>query len=333
MISESFQITIEPISPVFVWSGEVLYNNADYKLLAGKIIVVDIDKALREVGSLDEAFRPEYAREIHGFKLVFSSTFAPNEILMINNNIIPASSLKGLIRTSVLNAMTNQTVFNEVQKNLQGLSNANPKQLSKLLKSVGEPVEELAKVRVPFGRGTFRYDAFSRLLISEPKVENPKFSLDKIEIKETVGNFHKEVYAITFVSGKLTYDVKIVKPSDYGVHSSVKQKDVMISKQVIVNSLKRYSDHVLKKEKSKVANNNKYAEYSKFLESLKTSDNCIPLKIGRFTGHVSKTIELPQQLEATRSQILTRVLRHTWDNRTVKLVKGIGVGWVKLCVT
>jgi len=324
---EQFTITLEPISPIFVWSGERLVADADYKLVGNKLIIIDILKAMKKVSRLEDAFREEFARELYGQKLIFESKTVPQSILMINDYVVPASSLKGLIRTAILNSLIDNTVLNRVKDSLTAISSMNRREALKSVKNVAYPVEELLKVQVQVGRGRYTYDSLNRLLIADPTVKSPHFSLSTVEIKEIAGSYSEEVYAITFDKGVLTYNAEIVKPQNYGVMSNVAQKDAIINKDKIIESLKSFSSYIINKEKDKAL-----GKYKEFLNSLKAEDSCFPLKIGMFTGHISKTVSIPRNLENLRSQVMTRVTGHSWDNRTVKLVNGIGIGWAKVCV-
>jgi CRISPR type III-A-associated RAMP protein Csm5 len=324
---EQFTITLEPISPIFVWSGERLVADADYKLVGNKLIIIDILKAMKKVSRLEDAFREEFARELYGQKLIFESKTVPQSILMINDYVVPASSLKGLIRTAILNSLIDNTVLNRVKDSLTAISSMNRREALKSVKNVAYPVEELLKVHVQVGGGRYTYDSLNRLLIADPTVKSPHFSLSTVEIKEIAGSYSEEVYAITFDKGVLTYNAEIVKPQNYGFRSDVAQKDAIINKDKIIESLKSFSSYIINKEKDKAL-----GKYKEFLNSLKAEDSCFPLKIGMFTGHISKTVSIPRNLENLRSQVMTRVTGHSWDNRTVKLVNGIGIGWAKVCV-
>lgn len=324
---EQFTITLEPISPIFVWSGERLVADADYKLVGNKLIIIDILKAMKKVSRLEDAFREEFARELYGQKLIFESKTVPQLILMINDYVVPASSLKGLIRTAILNSLIDNTVLNRVKDSLTAISSINRRVALKSVKNVAYPVEELLKVQVQVGRGRYTYDSLNRLLIADPTVKSPHFSLSTVEIKEIAGSYSEEVYAITFDKGVLTYNAEIIKPQNYGFRSDVAQKDAIITKDKIIESLKSFSSYIINKEKDKAL-----GKYKEFLNSLKAEDSCFPLKIGMFTGHISKTVSIPRNLENLRSQVMTRVTGHPWDNRTVKLVNGIGIGWAKVCV-
>jgi len=246
---------------------------------------------------------------------------------MINDYVVPASSLKGLIRTAILNSLIDNTVLNRVKDSLTAISSINRRVALKSVKNVAYPVEELLKVQVQVGRGRYTYDSLNRLLIADPTVKSPHFSLSTVEIKEIAGSYSEEVYAITFDKGVLTYNAEIVKPQNYGFRNDVALKDAIITKDKIIESLKSFSSYIINKEKDKAL-----GKYKEFLNSLKAEDSCFPLKIGMFTGHISKTVSIPRSLENLRSQVMTRVTGHSWDNRTVKLVNGIGIGWAKVCV-
>ncbi|MGC9105431.1 MAG: CRISPR-associated protein Csm5 [Thermoprotei archaeon] len=335
MIKESFTIEVSPITPVFVWSGETLYRGADFELVGERLIVADPFKAMGKVKALSDVFREEFAREVRGFKLVFSTPStspAPDRILMINENLIPASTVKGLIRTAVLSRMVNKDVYEEVRSNLEELMRLPKHQIPKRVKEVGGPVELLLKRRLQFGRGTYNYDAFSRLLISDPEVKGFSLSLRLIKVSELVGSFSTQAYAITLDRGTLTYDVKVVQPQNYGVNAQLKALDDLVNKDAIVSALKAYSERVVSSEKEKLKAASKFQEYRKFLDTLKVEGNCFPVKVGMFTGHKAKTIPLPPDLESLRSKVMTKVTEHFWDDSTVKLIDSVGVGWARLCV-
>ena len=325
MIKEEFGIEIEPLTPVFVWSGETLYSNADFRLVNGKIIVIDPYKALGKVKDLKEAFKEDFAREIQGVKLVFQSNTLPNTILMINEYLIPASTVKGLIRTAILNKLADKAVYEKVNENLNQLNALNFKQAVRNVKNVAHPVEMLLKRQLE----RYTYDSLSKLLVSDPKAIGISLSLKKVLVLETVGQFKSETYVIALEKGKLVYDGKILQPKNYGVYSDLRQLDSKITKSFILDSLKEYSKLILEREKKKVG---KLTKYSEFLNSLKVEGNCIPLKIGMFTGHIAKTISLPPNVEKVRESIMTKLTGHLWDNRTVKLIDDLGVGWVRLCI-
>jgi CRISPR/Cas system CSM-associated protein Csm5 (group 7 of RAMP superfamily) len=150
---------------------------------------------------------------------------------MINDYVVPASSLKGLIRTAILNSLIDNTVLNRVKDSLTAISSINRRVALKSVKNIAYPVEELLKVQVQVGRGRYTYDSLNRLLIADPTVKSPHFSLSTVEIKEIAGSYSEEVYAITFDKGVLTYNAEIIKPQNYGFRSDVAQKDAIITKE------------------------------------------------------------------------------------------------------
>ena len=327
MIREEFKVELEPLTPTFVWSGETLYPNADYSLVGGRVIVIDVRKALGKVEKLEEAFREEFAREVQGKKLVFPSDTLPDRIMMVNEYLVPASSIKGLIRTAILNGLSNQEVYDRVRANLRELDSLDYKTATRNLRAVGQPVEMLLRRRV----GNYVYDALSRLLISEPRANNVELSLKKVRVVEVIGDFEAEAYVIALTKGRLVYDCKVLQPTNYGVYSDLKGLDEKISKDFILRSLEAFSKVVIEKERKRVGRA-KLTEYSEFLGSLRAEGNCVPIKVGMFAGHHAKTVALPPDVEATREKLMSRLTGHAWDSRTVKLVDGLGVGWVRLCV-
>ncbi|AWS00435.1 hypothetical protein [Metallosphaera hakonensis] len=335
MIRETFRVELQPITPTFVWSGETLYKGADFDLVDDKIIIVDPFKALGKVKTLREIFREQFVRTLHGFKLIFRSLILPDQILMVNEYLVPASSLKGLIRTAILDRMAKVSplVYKEVSSNLVTLTTLKPSQKLRNVKFVGLPVENLLKESVPFGKRSFTYDALNRLIISDPEIVDLSVSLKKIEILELKGGFRDERYIVSFEKGTLIYDVKILQPSNYGVNPVLRKLDDKVNKREIVDSLQNFSKLVLNSEKEKLKSTDKdVRKYAEFLEGLRPENDCIPLKIGMFTGHTTKTVSLPPDVARKRDGVMTGITGHLWDNRTVKLSDKMGVGWVKICI-
>ncbi|PSN95012.1 type III-A CRISPR-associated RAMP protein Csm5 [Candidatus Marsarchaeota G2 archaeon ECH_B_SAG-C16] len=335
MIKESFEIETEPITPVFIWNGEILYSKADYNLVNDKVVIVDPVKALGKIRELKDAFKEEFARAVQGYKLIFPSTTLPGNILMTNDYLIPASSLKGLIRTAIVNrlAKADPKVYNQIDANLNMLMTLSRHDAMRRVRDVARPVEELLQQNVVFGKSKYNYHALNRLIISDPRITDPELSLKKVLIIETVGTFRNEVFVIALEKGKLTYDIKILQPVNYGPYSYLKILDDKITKNEIIASLKEYGQLVVEREKKKVSKTDKdFKKYMDFLGTLKVEGDCIPLKIGMLTGHIAKTISLPSNTEQDREQVMTKLTGHLWDNRTVKLTDAMGVGWIKLCI-
>ena len=366
MVIDSRQITIEPLSPVFVWSGETLFSDLDFIVDGNDVIIVDFDKVIGEIkteGDLEQyknllrELLKQYKqsgqyknllRELYGFKLEFKIVGGKtiNQILDMNPYIIPASEVKGLIRTAVINELvkSNRNAFDGSMKRVLTELNKiekNRKMSKHNLKNIGQIVEQVMKGKLPT-RTKYVYDALKTLIISDPIVQSAEFNLNEIRILSIKGEPLTSTYAITFTKGKLTYDAKIVKPTDYGVYknSEVESLNAKITWDLIVSSLKNFSKTVVADEISKInkylSNKHSYKEdLNKYLELMKNIENtkdCIPLRIGMFTGHVAKTVEVRDDVKRKREGLLTRLYDKRWDNNTLKITGGVGLGWIKMCI-
>ena len=372
MIIDSRQIIIKPLTPVFVWSGETLFSDLDFIIDGNDILIIDLDKVIREiknVGKLDqykellrellEKYKQtgrymELLRELYGVRLEFKNAITGgkriDQILNINPYIIPASEVKGLIRTAVINMLlrSDNKVFNKIMKNILDEMNKSN------LKNIGQIVEKVVKVKLPTNT---EYDALKTLLISDPIVESTKFGLSEIEILSLNGQPLASIYAITFTEGKLIYDAKIIKPTNYGVYKdyNIEPQDGKITWNNIVKWLKDFSKVIILNEKSKInkflSNINKFPldkqnlykeelnKYLKLIECIEKMDDCIPLRIGMFTGYAVKTIEVREDVKKKREKILSNYYSKksrgkikTWDDSTLKITGGVGLGWVKVCI-
>ena len=72
---------------------------------------------------------------------------------MINNYVVPASSLKGLIRTAILNSLIDNTVLNRVKDNLTAISSINRRVALKSVKNIAFPVEDCLKFKCKWEEG------------------------------------------------------------------------------------------------------------------------------------------------------------------------------------
>jgi CRISPR type III-A-associated RAMP protein Csm5 len=344
---QEFNVTAKPITPIFVWSGDTLYKNADFKIVNNKVLIIDIMKLISKSIKLEEGFKEENAREIQGYKLIFDNhpdydNLLDQGIFMINNNLIPGSSLKGLIRTSLANRLVKDdpNILSEVKINIKNFETKSHKKSRNDIKNLGKPIEDLFKRDVGYERYKKTYDMLTRLIVSDPEIQNFKLNLRKIEINEINGNFHKEILAITLDEGLLNYNIEIFKPINYGIYEDkIKNLDSKITKDMIIESIKNFSNLLVKKELEKIKSDNKYKNYQDFLTRIKNSNNsnnCFPLRIGMFTSHIAKTVEVNKELENFRSNLLSKIYRHYWDNKTLKVTKldndYLGIGWIMICV-
>jgi CRISPR/Cas system CSM-associated protein Csm5 (group 7 of RAMP superfamily) len=326
------EITLEPITPVFISSGESLQNGIDFFVRNDKIVVIDQSHLMdRDVRDFNDLFNEKFARMIFGVPVIVRSSLQSQQILMLNHLIFPASSMKGLLRTCVLNTRTrkNPNVINDVYRNLSNINTLlrtrKFRKARALIKDTASPAEQLMKHSV--SGSSIPYDEFKDLMISEPLGGKIGLDLNKIEIIETVGSFHKQVYAITFVRGVLKYDAKIMRRLNNGPYSGLSN----ITWNEIISSMREFSVHLIEDERRKADRGNQ-VKYKEFLNKLRSAEGCFPLKVGMFTGHVAKTVQLDNNTSNLRDRVMTNIYRHLWDNRTLKLVNGVGVGWAKICI-
>lgn len=355
---ENRQITIEPLSPVFVWSGETLYSDFDFEVNGNNVTIIDYDKLISEAKSKEELeSKSKFVKELYGVKLEFKNVSAGkrsiNRILDINPYIIPGSEVKGLIRTAVINQLiksdknTFNETMNEISSRMNRLGNLAPRDKMKELRKIGQVAEGILKYNFP-DPINYVYDALKTLMISDPTVQSAAFQLSEIDIvnikKESKRESSIPVYTITFTKGRLTYDAKIVKPTNYGALSKTEivNLDAEITWDLIVASLKNFSKVIIEDEKSKINEYKKHRQneyhqkddlnqYSEFMEKIQKINDCIVLKIGMFTGHSAKTIELRNDVKTKRENLLSS-RRRRWDNSTLKITGGVGVGWIKMCI-
>ncbi len=352
-------ITIEPLSPVFVWSREKLSSRADYRISNNRLTIIDFNEAIKKgARTLQDVISSDAVRIFHGQRLEFPVSGNPSnisEIYFPQESVVPGSTLKGLIRTAFLSQFKNN-YQSDVNKQLNALkaavSSGNYNEARSPVKSLASEIEKkLIKREIVYNFGhrvcKNTYDAFKTLLISDPqKYENLKFDLVKVEIrgkKKVISNN----FVIALTEGKLYYDAKIVKPPKYQelkILDKVYEVNDLISWDKITKSLQEFSKHVLNKEIQKVRKLNssgRYETYYKFLENLKkeaenTSNNCFILRMGMFTGHASKTLPLNAQNEKLREDVLTKLYRKPWDDNTIKLADvgsgKVGLGWIRLCI-
>ena len=161
---------------------------------------------------------------------------------------------------------------------------------------------------------------------------------------------------------ELTHSVISLTSDGYQLNTDFILKSLeWYSKNLLEKGLKkegRYLHEYYLGELEKIAKNNSKAQL--FLEGIKksyeslfseykelnSSENCFILNIGRFVGHISKTVRLA--MESLGSNIYLDIesrlssRRKRWDRSTLKLSIFCGngedkyvidnVGWVKVCI-
>jgi CRISPR-associated protein Csm5 len=363
-------LRLEPISPsrVFVWSGNYLIRGLEFLIDGNEILILKNDLVIDELAragitteepvKLMERVRDLVRRGRDRFvrlsadlsKLGISSNV--NRVMDINPYVVPASELKGLIRTAVLNyklqhvsSQERQRVYNEV---LGRLRNAHGR---KSLVTVAQPVEKLLKTEVRMGTRPYEYDSLNRLRISDP-IDYEKATLEFTEIQtwDRDGSIVAVNHVIAWVSNPLTYNLVIQKPPSYPNHyNNIREKDSEITCNLIKDSLRELSNYLVRTEIEKVnsfikdaRNRNRAVELQQYLNFLtydlshKCGDDCLCVRIGMFTGHEAKTVAVNDQVSKVREIAMSSIYHHTWDSKTLKVARipggFIGMGWVRLCL-
>ena len=362
-------LRLEPISPskVFVWSGNYLIRDLDFLIDGNEILILKNDLIIDELAragitteepvKLMERVRDLVMKDKGRFirfsadlsKLGISSNV--NRVMDINPYVVPASELKGLIRTAILNYKLNhvsprerQRVYNKV---LGRLRNAHGR---KGLVTVAQPVEKLLKTKVRMGTRPYEYDSLNRLRISD-SIDYEKATLELTEVQtwDHDGSIIAVNHVIAWASSPLTYDLVIQKPQSYPSHyGNVRDRDNEITCNRVKESLREFGNYLVSAEINRVSNfvkgsrnRNRAAELQQYLDFLndlgnKCGGDCVCVRIGMFTGHEAKTVMVNDQVNKAREMVMSRIYRHAWDSKTLKVARTpggfIGMGWVRLCL-
>jgi CRISPR-associated protein Csm5 len=281
------------------------------------------------------------------------------EVKLLPPQLIPASTLKGYIRTALLHKLIMEVASSQgaqaVAKLLTSRVNlfADPK-------SVGTALElELLDRPRPKKQGGYA-DVLQRLLVSEPRVVKASSSLTRASVIDVGGGLIAELALEVLEPGStLEYGLRILGSlpldsikvhGDYATaFSNILQLYESLTSQSLLDSLAEFGRALLDHELDKVKRFYKpladkgfdFATYREILERL-ASESCIPVRLGFATGHTAKTIaiamqKLAPQLYSQLCKTMTQRLGRSWDDSTFKLVnfdrKWFGLGWAKLCTT
>ncbi|MGC8543219.1 MAG: hypothetical protein ACP5NQ_04710 [Vulcanisaeta sp.] len=377
-----FKTTLDPINPsrIFVWDGNYLVRDFDFIIQNNELLILNTDAIINELVREnpakalklpEDSIAKEFDRLVRSNRnkyvilsfniaqLGISNIGSISKVLSLNPYVVPASELKGFIRTAILNHILQrmsdserQRVFNEVRSRLQRISRG-PKDL----KDVAQPVEMLVKAEINLVVGrrilSYLYDSLNRLRISDPDgYERVNRELTEVYVVESNGKLIGVNYVIAWSASSLAYDIAIQKPRQYLSHySEVKRVDSEITCDVIKTALKEFGKYLVESEIEKVRRSKgafdkyKLQGYLDYLIRLRDSnycgDDCACARIGMFTGFRSKTVRVSEDVEKVRESVMTMVYGHNWNDNTLKLVriidgKGqeqyIGVGWARLCL-
>lgn len=376
---ERIEIVLRPITPTHVWSGSECTSNLDivYDPNDMTYCIVHIDEVMRElrtydlqkfsnVDELSQLISEVVMKDKRRFCIRRGKAFiTPQYVRTIQNTLIPASSLKGLIRTAILYTLLKDIALRD-NKSFMDIIEADV-DLSKEPKDASQGLEarQFRKPRIRTQRGFV--DAFQSLLISDPRfeIENIKLGIVNLEIYEldtSLKRFKGLLNSMgieALIGGELHYDLTLTSPISFDkviLSSRAKViRDIIynalnvlskLNKKLLEDSLRTFSEDLLGYEVKRIENigTTTLEKYLNLLNNLKEQvgkDRCYPLRIGFGTGHMSKTIDI-LLLNYFKSfydrvrHVMSLKYRRVWDERTIKLVDingdKLGVGWVQVCL-
>lgn len=359
-IYKRYSLTLKPLTVLHVWSGneavlgiDAVYRSdgrlciVDYEALPSHIIKEIMSSPLHKLQQALLKFRDELP-----CKLVIDSKVKPSvntRIKVINQYILPGSSLKGYIRTAVMYYLAtklSQKDFIEVLN--QGVNlNAVPKQVSEGLNAWFFREPRLRQ------QGGF-VDSFQELIISDPRLVSVHLVLDELQVYE-LPQMQKiaSIYAIVFNKGELEYDVKFIKPLKSlppdleRVFNKILNKLSLLEKIDLLKALRVFGCHLLESEINRIGSIKKLEKYVELLREYynkycREETNCVIARLGFMTGHQAKTIlvlvkKVYPKLYNSIKSFLSQHYNRVWDELTIKLVNIddtglVGIGWCELCL-
>ena len=375
------EVELRPITSVHVWDGtehvvglDVIYDPKD-----GTYCVVCLDEvakalsslSLSELGSTTSLSRhvSEVVLKDKGRYCVRSGkAYVPlktaSRVRLLQHVLVPGSSVKGLLRTSVM------------YKLLKDMSLSDPSMFKRVVSSginlYGDPKNAaqglegqlFRRPRLP-RQGGF-VDSFQSLLVSDPKEIDGLVGVTSIQVYELTTSKGlagpiTSMLAEVLVDGVLRYDLCVVEPAidevvmeetilvrgqpaDRGTIKEIIGTLKKLSADLISDSLRVFSEDLIDHEISRVERVTDLEEYLELLRKLRNSvgkDGCFPLRIGFGVGHMGKTIDLLllryfRDLYSQIASVMSSRYRRMWDERTIKLaviddVK-VGMGWGWVCL-
>lgn len=357
--------TLRPLTPLHVWSGRTLLMGLDVIRRGRNLCFVDIERLPPEIvhqlystpaNQIPDVLE-KYSAQLPCRLEVKSTGFLPPkaQILELNQYVVPGSTLKGYIRTTVLYLMLKAIGEKGLAEALRRGVN-----LDEEPKNVAQGLEaEFFRAPQPGGKGGF-VDSFQSLLVSDPEVVVDPGCLVVSEIRgvELLGRELKRIasqYALLATCGELRYRVSVRAP-DKSVVSNIARpvrehfKDIerlrMLEEVDLLKALRDFGCYILSKELERVKLFKDLAGYAQMLEDLQRRycskpSSCVVARIGFSTGLTAKTVlgvvkeSDPQLYQEVRS-FMERQVHHAWDELTIKLVETsrglVGPGWCELCV-
>lgn len=328
MTNENIKIEIK--SPIHIGTGNKI-TKLDYLMEGRNVVVYSIDKLLSNLDEktlneviinlekgrkINEALVRKYLNKIEKYR-VKSNVKELNQnkeihefIKIINEKqykpYIPASELKGAIRTAIL--------YKILKDNWNELKNIIVYEKNKIIFLKGNAIKTLENKVF----GNIKADIMKFFLVKdiEPFLQSD-LSIEEIKIINSRRNFSE--YTECLVNGSSIFDVKILKENpEFKKH---RYREYLINWK---ECCFEYTKDLIIVEKDYWKNRNQ--EIFKFLENLEkqnTKENPL-LRLGRFTGKLSHTIVILLKTKNLNvdKKVFPKTRRITGENEVL--------GWIKI---
>ncbi|MEM1907387.1 MAG: type III-A CRISPR-associated RAMP protein Csm5 [Thermosphaera sp.] len=356
---KTITITLEPVTPIHVWSGRNAIVGVDALIQEQYFIVIELEESMKTLPekSLEELAstfgrKDELAnrlRQLYKEGLLVAKKIpvrtpiqgSQTNVRLLHENLVPGSELKGYIRTAVLKKLlkSNREPHKIIGKRVNPWRNP---------KHMGMDIEaQLLRSPRTKKQGGFM-DALMMISVSDPlSIEGLQTSVRKLTVLKT-SNLKPvaSLYAVTFDQGVLRYEMSIrsfklpetsnnIELPKETVEKMNSLSEKFNSKDWILEALGEMGCELIDIELEKIKDTQSLKKYYQILNDLKkelcSEDNknqaghCVPARIGFMTGHESKTL-LPEikryhyaKYNAIKS-VMGKRLRRPWDSLTVKLV-------------
>lgn len=364
LINKSYVVKVKPLTPTHVWSGRRLIFGFDLVKRGDKVCVVDFEnipeEAVKELSSSKpEDFPIVLKRYMDSVpcsgEYRYDSQPPPNaSVNDIAVEIIPGSSLKGYIRTTILYSLLGDKTPQKVKDILSSTVD-----LSKDPKDVAQGLEAFFFRKPRLRKQGGFVDSLQQLLVSDPEVNVDNDCLRVMEFRVYEIPSMKQIasqYVVAVTCGELKYNVRILNPpSISSIARGLDEFKQIIDKltfnpQLLLNSLRKFGCELLDYELNRISGIKELEYYRRELEEYKKkycveNRNCTIAKLGYMAGLASKTvIKLVKQHDPSlyRSIVnkMVQYVKHSWDELTIKLAvikrdSGTlleGVGWCEICL-
>jgi CRISPR-associated protein Csm5 len=367
LVSRTHTVTLRPLTPTHVWSGQRLIVGLDLvQLGVDRFCLVDAEKlppdAILEMSRMRLEDIPKFLERL-GSSLPCRQELRVGgepprvgaQVLELNKYVVPGSTLKGYIRTALLYYLLNQIKDADRLKDIlrSGIDpSADPRRVSEGLEAIFFRTPRLKKQRG-------FVDSLQSLLVSDPTVElSPEcYRVTQILVYELprlaiVASLH----AIVVSCGRLVYTLNVMKPLKEGLtlidrakgdHSRILERLQLLSREDLLGALRIFGCYVLSTELERVKGIKELENYAvlltKFSEMYcRSGSTCVPAKIGFAAGIHSKTViglvkRVDPDLYASVRSSMESQIRHVWDELTLKLTRTeqglVGLGWCELCLS